>query len=145
MDDAFEYIRNNHGLDTERSYPYHAKDEICKFNSSSVGGTDKGFVMVPWNPYSDKNLATSIAAHGPISVAIDASHKSFQFYHHGIYHEPGCIEPNLCHGMLVVGYGPDHWLVKNSWGTKWGDKGYIKIARGEDDCGITLTASYPLV
>ena len=109
------------------------------------GTTDKGYVMVPWNPYSNEGLATTIAAQGPISVAIDASHKSFQFYHHGIYHEPGCVVPNLCHGMLVVGYGLDYWLVKNSWGTKWGDESYIKIARGEDDCGITLTASYPLV
>ena len=142
MVNAFKYIHDNHGLDTESSYPYHAKDEICKFKQSTVGATDKGTVVIPEN---EKSLTSAVAAQGPISVGIDANHRSFQFYHHGIYHEPGCIEPNLCHGMLVVGYGRDYWLVKNSFGTKWGDNGYIKIARGEDDCGITLTASYPLV
>ena len=140
MGNAFLYIRDNHGLDTESSYPYNAHDGICKFKRSSVGATDKGLVVVPDN---EEALAVAVAAHGPVSVAIDASH--MQFYHHGIYDEPKCSSKALNHAVLAVGYGPGYWLVKNSWGTKWGEEGYIKMKRGGNQCGIATMASYPLV
>lgn len=69
----------------------------------------------------------------------------------GIYYEPECSSDDLDHGVLVVGYGKDkagkdYWLVKNSWSEKWGDKGYIKIARNrKNHCGVATAASYPLV
>lgn len=70
----------------------------------------------------------------------------------GVYFEPECNSSNLDHGVLAVGYGTDketgedYWLVKNSWGTTWGDKGYVKMARNRDNhCGIATQASYPLV
>ena len=82
-------------------------------------------------------------AKGPVSVAIEADQLVFQMYQSGVLTH-GCGD-KLDHGVLAVGYGnedgQDYILVKNSWGTVWGDKGYVKIAPGQ--CGVTLSASRP--
>eukprot|EP01089_Gocevia_fonbrunei_P022852 TRINITY_DN93_c0_g1_i1.p1 TRINITY_DN93_c0_g1~~TRINITY_DN93_c0_g1_i1.p1 ORF type:complete len:335 (+),score=84.29 TRINITY_DN93_c0_g1_i1:351-1355(+) len=146
MDDAFKYIISNKGIDTESSYPYHAKDEKCHFERDHVGATIETYKNVPSR--SEKDLQSASAEVGPISVAIDASHSSFQLYHHGVYDEKACSSTALDHGVLVVGYGKDgatpYWLVKNSWGTDWGINGYIMMSRDRDNqCGIATMASYP--
>jgi cathepsin L len=149
MDNAFNYIKANGGIDTETAYPYEAIDDTCHFAKKDVGATDKGFVDVTAG--SEEALKKALATVGPVSVAIDASHESFQFYSEGVYYEPQCDSGNLDHGVLAVGYGTteageDYFLVKNSWGTSWGDKGFIKMARNKDNnCGIATQASYPLV
>ncbi|KAH8020453.1 hypothetical protein HPB51_001751 [Rhipicephalus microplus] len=148
MDNAFKYIKANKGIDTEDTYPYNGTDGVCHFNKSDVGATDSGFVDIPEG--DENKLKKAVAMVGPVSVAIDASHESFQFYSEGVYDEPECDSEQLDHGVLVVGYGTkdgqDYWLVKNSWGTSWGDGGYIYMSRNkENQCGIATSASYPLV
>jgi len=148
MDQAFEYIKENNGVDTEDSYPYEAVDNQCRFKKDSVGATDTGFTDI--KSKDESALQQAVATIGPISVAIDASHSSFQLYKRGIYNEPRCSQVQLDHGVLAVGYGTDsgsdYWLVKNSWGTSWGDQGYIKMTRNKrNQCGIATAASYPLV
>jgi len=150
MDNAFDYIKENHGIDTEDSYPYEGKDLQCRYKPRSKGAIDTGFVdVVPAG--SETHLKEAIATNGPVSVAIDASHESFQFYAKGVYDEVECSSQDLDHGVLAVGYGvtesgDSYWIVKNSWGPTWGDRGFILMARNKhNQCGIATQASYPLV
>lgn len=148
MDNAFRYIKANGGIDTEASYPYKAEDEKCHYKTKNRGATDKGFVDI--ESENESALQAAVATVGPVSIAIDASHQSFQLYGGGVYYEPECSADALDHGVLVVGYGTengvDYWLVKNSWGPSWGDEGYIKMARNKkNNCGVATQASYPLV
>jgi len=149
MDFAFKYIKENGGIDTEQSYPYEAMDDDCRYKKKDSGASDIGFVDIPQG--DEDALKAALATVGPVSVAIDASQPSFQFYSEGVYNEPNCSPENLDHGVLTVGYGvsdngEEYWLVKNSWGTEWGDEGYIRMARNKDNmCGIASAASYPQV
>jgi cathepsin L len=150
MDNAFTYIKVNNGIDTEMSYPYEARDETCRFKTADVGATDTGFMDI--KSKDESALQQAVATVGPISVAIDASHSSFQLYKRGVYNEPRCSQTQLDHGVLAVGYGTDsasgsdYWLVKNSWGTTWGEQGYIMMTRNKmNQCGIATMSSYPTV
>jgi len=154
MDNAFKYVHDNKGLDDEKTYPYLGKDEAaCKFRRRSVATTCDGFVDIPEG--NETALQEALALQGPVSVAIDASQQSFQFYLTGVYSDVNCSSEDLDHGVLAVGYGvindpvkgqQEYYIVKNSWSAAWGDKGYIKIARNKKNmCGISSAASYPIV
>ncbi|GIY44450.1 cathepsin L [Caerostris darwini] len=150
IDDAFEFIKNENGVDTEESYPYGAVQDSCSFKPENVGATCTGHVDIPTG--DEEALKQAVATVGSVSVAIDAHHESFHDYKTGIFDEPSCGNElwDLTHAVLVVGYGSeegaDYWLVKNSWGESFGQKGYIKMSRNKDNqCGIATMASYPLV
>ncbi|KYR00655.1 cysteine proteinase [Tieghemostelium lacteum] len=99
---AFEYIISNNGIDTESSYPFTGQDGTCQFSTSNIGATLSSYQNVTSG--SESALATAVTA-GPTSVAIDASHNSFQLYSGGIYYEPACSTTQLDHGVLAVGFG----------------------------------------
>jgi len=148
MDAAFQYVIKNQGVDTEASYPYQMSGpNACQFNPANIGAKITGFQDVD---QGDESALQVAVAQQPVSVAIDASQPSFQFYKSGVYYEPQCSSLTLDHGVLVVGYGTqgssDYWLVKNSWGTSWGMEGYILMSRNRDNnCGIASEASYPTI
>jgi len=146
MDDAFQYIIKNNGIDSEASYPYTAQTGTCHFNAANVAAHLMSYQDV--TAESEPALTADVAARGPVSVAIDASHSSFQFYSGGVYYEPECSATQLDHGVLAVGYGMSgssaYYIVKNSWGTDWGMSGYIWMSRNRNNnCGIATMASYP--
>jgi len=159
MDNAFEYIKSVGGLNTEDSYPYQAKAQKCNFQKEKIGSTCSGYVDIPKG--DEAALKEAVATQGAISVAIDVTEDKFMFYKSGVFVDSKCgnNEDELNHGVLVVGYGSlnstndatdtttaDFWIVKNSWGIKWGEEGYIRMARNNNNmCGISTKSSYPLV
>uniref|UniRef100_A0A3B4AD44 Uncharacterized protein n=1 Tax=Periophthalmus magnuspinnatus TaxID=409849 RepID=A0A3B4AD44_9GOBI len=148
MDQAFEYIQDNGGIDTEDSYPYEAEDGNCRYNPSHIGATCTGYMTISRG--DEYALQEAVATVGPVSVGIDASQETFMLYQSGVYDEPECSSSDLNHGVLAVGYASlgnqEYWIIKNSWGEGWGDGGYIKMSRNkQNQCGIASLASYPLV
>ncbi|KAJ3708780.1 hypothetical protein LUZ61_012485 [Rhynchospora tenuis] len=147
MDNAFRFIIDNGGLRTEEDYPYLMEEGTCddKRDESEVA-TITGYEDVPEN---NEQALIKALAHQPVSVAIEASGRNFQFYSGGVFNGP--CKTRLDHGVTAVGYGStndqDYIIVKNSWGPHWGEKGYIRMKRGtgkaEGLCGINKMASYP--
>jgi len=144
MDYAFEYVEEN-PLMTEGEYPYtgkHTSYSRCKYDKTKGVGHVKGFHDV------QRQSATQMKAalkNGPVSVAIEADKSVFQSYRGGVITSSLCGK-KLDHGVLAVGYGTEddeeYFLVKNSWGPTWGEKGYVKIGTA-DVCGILDQPSYP--
>jgi len=145
MDNAFRYIIANNGIDRESDYPYQAVVGACRFQAAWTGATIKNYADVQ---SGNEGALTNQLNTQPVSVAIDASHQSFQLYSSGIYNEPACSSTALDHGVLAIGYGSqngDYYIVKNSWGAAWGMQGYIWMSRNNNNnCGIATMASVPL-
>ena len=149
MQKGFEYIINNNGICSEEEYPYQGIDGTCQDCKTIVEIKNYGDIY----PNNEKILKRAVAQQ-PVSVAIQANLTSFQLYSSGIYSDPAC-GTELDHGVLIIGYGTDYdlnmdyWLVKNSWGPKWGENGYIRILRNYENksglCGIAMLPSIPLL
>jgi len=139
---GFKYAQAN-GVCTEAAYPYTAKDGTCKSSSCSASADSKiaGYTNVP---HGDAGLGGGVDLQ-PISIGIDADY--WGSYSSGVF--CGTCGTTRDHAMLVVGYGTDptggaYWKVKNSWGTGWGESGYIRLCRSKtDECGVSDDGTYP--
>lgn len=144
---AFYDIKQMGGLGTEENDPYirPRKHKDCHFKPKNAIVELEGHVHVN---KSEEDLKAAVALMGPISVGIALS-PDLRHYHNGVF--DGCRKSDkIKHAALLVGYGSergqDYWLVKNSWGLKWGDQGYIKIARNAGNmCHIANQAYYPKI
>ncbi|KAK0043948.1 digestive cysteine proteinase 2 [Biomphalaria pfeifferi] len=144
---AYSYIMQNGGLTSEEQYgQYLAIDGFCLSKLVKPVVQLANFTTLPQGDLSA--LKVAVFNKGPISVAIDASHKSLSFYANGVYYEPECrSDPDgLDHAVLAVGYGTlngeDYWLVKNSWSTYWGNDGYVLMSQKNNNCGVATAATY---
>lgn len=147
---AFKYIRH-HGIFSAEVYPYDGEENdhciLSIKNAKKSNVTVHGYTRIESG--NEIDLQTALAIHGPISVSIDADHDSFLHYAGGIWNEPQCRSRNNNHDVLLVGYGTDehdrdYYILKNSFGTKWGEGGYFRMVRNADNhCGIATYAVFP--
>lgn len=142
LDETIPYIAEN-GLQSESSYPYTATDGTCRYDSSQVVTKVSTYHSIS----DEESLLEAVATQGPVAAAIDATY--ITFYDSGVYSSSQCSADELNHGVLIVGYGTengqDYWLIKNSWGSSWGDAGYFKLLRGTNECGVAVDDVYPVV
>ncbi|NXA53485.1 CATL1 protein, partial [Nothocercus julius] len=149
---AFQYVRDNGGLNSERVYPYLGTDaSSCRYDPRDRAANCSAVRLVA--PGSEAALAQAVAAVGPVAVAVDASSFHFHFYKSGIFSSAFCSQ-QVNHAMLAVGYGTGrqagqsvgYWILKNSWSEEWGERGYVRLLRGADDrCGVASQASFPVL
>ena len=145
-------------MDSEDDYTYDAQDGPCWRAAAArrVAAIDSTVVAVP--PDNEAALVAAIAA-SPVIVSIDGSSPAFQHYKSGVFGPGGggggagnssslCSSTDLDHAVLAVGYTADAYVVKNSWGTTWGEQGYVRMQRDAGPtkagiCGIATDAMYP--
>lgn len=135
------------GVPTEEEYGgYLGQDGYCHIENTTLVAPITGFVNVTNNNINAFKVA--LFKHGPLSVAIDASRKTFSFYSHGVYYDQDCKNDvdGLDHAVLAVGYGTmngqQYWLIKNSWSNYWGNQGYILMAAKDNNCGVMTSPTY---
>ncbi|KAJ3693987.1 hypothetical protein LUZ60_009467 [Juncus effusus] len=148
-DSAFAWVQQNGGITTETDYPYTAQNGTC--NTTKIGNYAANITGYNYVPSCNESALMQAVANQPVVVAIDVSGCHFQFYKSGIFTGP--CGTDLDHAVTVVGYDGQilpfmkYWIVKNSWGTSWGENGYMKMLKDSDRpsglCGIALEPSYP--
>jgi|EP00927_Polykrikos_kofoidii_P011672 cathepsin L len=134
---AFNYTRGI-GITTEESYSYEGVTGTCDTRKIDPVAINDGFVKLKVNDYTA--LLTAVATKGPIAISVAAGGLEWQLYGGGVLTSCGFVQD---HAVQLVGYGVDgnkeFWLVRNSWGSGWGERGYIRIQRfgeGKEPCGI---------
>jgi len=138
---AFQYIQSAGGLEDENDYPYTAEDGTCNFNAQDIVAKITGFEYATQSQ-NESAMQAAMVTVGPLSVCVDAS--SWQNYDGGVITSCG---DSLDHCVQIVGWdtysdGTPYWTVRNSWGTDWGNDGYVYVERNQDECGIAEEATY---
>merc|ERR1719329_1249191 len=122
MDSAFQWLIDSKKgqLTTEAAYPYRSGGGSCKkIKKADVAATVKSFNLFK---SGEDDLAAALIKSGPVSIAVDAT--TFQSYSSGVM--DNCLGEHLDHGVVAVGVTPDYWIIKNSWGSSWGESGFIR-------------------
>lgn len=125
---GFDYYHKTGGANAGSAYKYTARDGTCKDSASPKIATIEGFNQLPVNDYDA--LMTALATKGPVSVSVAADR--WMFYDSGIFN--GECGATIDHAVVAVGYGADakgnlFWIIRNSWGNRWGESGHIRLSR----------------
>jgi len=135
---AYEYVKSAGGIESERDYPYTSgggSTGSCKFQSSKIAVTISGYHSVSRGESALKQALNA----GPASVCLAAS--SWQSYSGGILSR---CDNQVDHCVQATGYsGSSYWRIRNSWGTGWGESGFIRLAQGSDLCRVSDDTTYP--
>ncbi|BFZ24892.1 hypothetical protein BsWGS_27931 [Bradybaena similaris] len=147
-DFGFQYIIGN-GIEEESVYPYEKKEGKCRYDKSKVVANITKCYAIRGPIRSEEPLKAAVGKMGPVAAGIDSRSETFKFYKGGIYDNPDCSPYDTDHAVLVVGYGTlkgqDYWIIKNSWGEEWGEKGFARMTRNKDNqCAIASQASIPV-
>jgi len=138
---AFNYIVKAGGQEPESAYPYKAKDQSCSFVKSAVYATISGYKYIT-KSRDETALKTAVATVSPISICVNA--QPWQSYSSGIMTARQCSN-SLDHCVQITGYDTSastpYWVVRNSWGSNWGESGYIRLEYGKNTCGLTQEAT----
>jgi len=146
MPPALHYIED-HGIIASSDYPYRAVDQSCKESQHQPAVKISGYAETP---RGDENALQAALERQPVAVSVQADRPSFRFYSGGVLDDPAC-GTYLNHGIAAVGFDASpsaagvkpHYIVRNSWGTTWGENGYVRMVIGKNQCGIALENSYP--
>ncbi|CAH1391947.1 unnamed protein product [Nezara viridula] len=127
---SFNYLKDVEGLESEDSYPYKSMDNRCRYKKNNIVPGTKVQAYTYIQSMDDDALKAAVATVGPISIAVTAGNPGFKFYRRGYGSDNG----------------EDYWLVKNSWGTEWGENGFMRLTRAKKNaCGISSMAIYPIL
>lgn len=140
MENAFKFLETEGGIELESTYPYKGRRNTCAFSQDKVAAKIVGYKYA--DSEDEEVIKQFLYENGPLAIAINAT--PLQFYFGGIFNpwfsKWICNPESLNHGVLIVGYGEEkgkkYWIVKNSWGSGWGEKGYFRIIRGNGTCGV---------
>jgi hypothetical protein len=134
MSRAIQWVVNHGGINTEAGYPYTSGTGFTGFCNLAKASVKAGkFTGVIQAPSGEGQLAAFLQQHGPLSIAVDAE-DGWQSYQGGV--KTLCGGNSLDHGVTLVGFGNGFWIVKNSWGTVWGEQGYIRLQQGVNCDGL---------
>jgi len=142
---AYEYITQAGGQESAAQYPYKARNGKCQFNAQDVVAKIHNYTAIPKD---ETSLSGTVSSTGPLSICLDAS--NWMDYQNGVMSKGECCDICLLdHCVQLVGYNATapkpYWIVRNSWGPKWGIDGYIWLEMGKNTCGMTKDITWPTV
>jgi len=142
---AYKYVISAGGQDTYASYPYTAENTPCAFNKATIDAKLNSWTYVTQSQ-SETEMVNYLVAHGPLSICVDA--EPWQFYSSGVFMASEC-STSIDHCVEAIGYNlsasTPYWIVRNSWGTDWGQSGYIYLQYGQDTCAMAQVVTNSLI
>uniref|UniRef100_A0AC34Q3U1 Peptidase C1A papain C-terminal domain-containing protein n=1 Tax=Panagrolaimus sp. JU765 TaxID=591449 RepID=A0AC34Q3U1_9BILA len=143
---AYTYAKTK-GLSSETTNPYKAAVGTCTTTSGTVVKVANYTQIKPRDTTSIKN---ALSQGYSVAAALEAGTYSFMYYTGGILSDAfDCSGDSIDHAIVIIGYGTangiDYWIVRNTWGTSWGESGYVRIKRNINYCNLETYPFFPVI